>query len=56
MSFGKCFKKREKIETIVCVTGQHRQLLDQVLEVFDVKPDYDLKNYERTSNLRGCHM
>lgn len=36
-------KKREKIETIVCVTGQHRQLLDQVLEVFDVKPDYDLK-------------
>ena len=36
-------KKREKIETIVCVTGQHRQLLDQVLEAFDVKPDYDLK-------------
>ena len=36
-------KKRGKIETIVCVTGQHRQLLDQVLEVFDVKPDYDLK-------------
>ena len=36
-------KKRKKIETIVCVTGQHRQLLDQVLEAFDVKPDYDLK-------------
>ena len=36
-------KKRKKIETIVCVTGQHRQLLDQVLETFDVKPDYDLK-------------
>lgn len=35
-------KTRENIETIVCVTGQHRQMLDQVLEVFDVVPDYDL--------------
>lgn len=35
-------KKRETIETIVCVTGQHRQMLDQVLEAFDVVPDYDL--------------
>ena len=35
-------KMRENIETIVCVTGQHRQMLDQVLEVFDVVPDYDL--------------
>jgi len=35
-------KTRENIETIVCVTGQHRQMLDQVLEAFDVKPDYDL--------------
>ena len=35
-------KTRESIETIVCVTGQHRQMLDQVLEAFDVKPDYDL--------------
>lgn len=35
-------KTRENLETIVCVTGQHRQMLDQVLEVFDVKPDYDL--------------
>lgn len=35
-------KKRKGIETIVCVTGQHRQMLDQVLETFDVKPDYDL--------------
>ena len=31
-----------KFETIVCVTGQHRQMLDQVLEIFDIKPDYDL--------------
>ena len=35
-------KNREEIECIVCVTAQHRQMLDQVLEVFDIKPDYDL--------------
>jgi len=29
-------------ECIVCVTGQHRHMLDQVLELFDIKPDYDL--------------
>ncbi len=35
-------KSRKELETIVCVTGQHRQMLDQVLEAFSVKPDYDL--------------
>ena len=35
-------KKRKKFKVIVCVTGQHRQMLDQVLETFDVVPDYDL--------------
>lgn len=35
-------KKYENIKTIVCVSGQHRQMLDQVLEAFDVVPDYDL--------------
>lgn len=35
-------KTRKNIDTFVCVTGQHRQMLDQVLQVFDVKPDYDL--------------
>ena len=35
-------KKREDIETIVCVTAQHRQMLDQVLEAFNIVPDYDL--------------
>ena len=35
-------KTRQSFETIVCVTGQHRQMLDQVLEAFDVTPDYDL--------------
>lgn len=35
-------KTRESLETLVCVTGQHRQMLDQVLQAFDVEPDYDL--------------
>ena len=35
-------KKRPSVETIVCVSGQHRQMLDRVLEAFDVVPDYDL--------------
>ena len=35
-------KKRENINTVVCVTGQHRQMLDSVLETFGVVPDYDL--------------
>lgn len=35
-------KNRADIQTIVCVTGQHRQMLDQVLEAFNVVPDYDL--------------
>ena len=35
-------EKREEIESIVCVTAQHRQMLDQVLETFEIIPDYDL--------------
>ena len=35
-------KLHSEINTIVCVTGQHRQMLDQVLEAFSVVPDYDL--------------
>lgn len=35
-------KKREDLQTVVCVTGQHRQMLDMVLEAFGVTPDYDL--------------
>ena len=35
-------KERKNIQTVVCVTGQHRQMLDQVLETFQVVPDYDL--------------
>ncbi len=35
-------KKRKDVECIVCVTGQHREMLDQVLEAFSIQPDYDL--------------
>lgn len=35
-------RTRKNINTVVCVTGQHRQMLDQVLEAFQVEPDYDL--------------
>lgn len=35
-------KRRKNIDTVVCVTGQHRQMLDQVLDAFSVVPDYDL--------------
>lgn len=33
---------RKEVETIVCVTAQHRQMLDQVLTAFQIRPDYDL--------------
>ena len=35
-------KKRKGLDVVVCVTAQHRQMLDQVLKTFDVIPDYDL--------------
>ena len=35
-------EKREEFHSVVCVTAQHRQMLDQVLEAFQIKPDYDL--------------
>ena len=44
-------KKRETLETIVCVTGQHRQMLDQVLETFNVVPDYDLAIMKQSQTL-----
>ena len=42
---------RETIKTVVCVTGQHRQMLDQVLEVFHVTPDYDLSIMQESQTL-----
>ena len=44
-------KHPDQFETIVCVTGQHRQMLDQVLEIFDIKPDYDLNIMKQGQDL-----
>lgn len=41
-SLVKELEKREEVKSIVCVTAQHREMLDQVLNTFDIKPDYDL--------------
>ncbi len=47
----KAFKNEKIFDTKVCVTGQHRQMLDQVLDIFDIKPDYDLNIMERGQDL-----
>ena len=44
-------KKRKEIECIVCVTAQHREMLDQVLETFDIVPDYDLNIMQKGQTL-----
>lgn len=44
-------KYPEKFETIVCVTGQHREMLDQVLHIFEIVPDYDLNIMKQGQDL-----
>lgn len=44
-------EQNEHTESIVCVTAQHRQMLDQVLDIFDIKPDYDLDIMEQRQTL-----
>ena len=44
-------KHPDDFETVVCVTGQHREMLDQVLRIFDVKPDYDLNIMKQGQDL-----
>lgn len=44
-------KHPECFETIVCVTGQHREMLDQVLHIFEIKPDYDLNIMKQGQDL-----
>ena len=44
-------ERRKEIESIVCVTAQHRQMLDQVLETFNIKPDYDLNIMKQGQSL-----
>ena len=46
-------KKYDNIESIVCVTAQHRQMLDQVLEIFGITPDYDLDIMKTRQSLIG---
>lgn len=44
-------KHNDAFQTIVCVTGQHREMLDQVLNIFEVKPDYDLNIMKQGQDL-----
>ena len=44
-------KYPEDFKTVVCVTGQHREMLDQVLHIFDIKPDYDLNIMKQGQDL-----
>ena len=49
-------KYPDKFETIVCVTGQHRQMLDQVLQLFGIVPDYDLDIMGKKSITSGNYF
>lgn len=49
-------EKREEIESIVCVTAQHREMLDQVLETFQITPDYDLNMMKQGQTLIDITM
>lgn len=48
---AKELKKEEGFETLVCVTGQHREMLDSVLDTFDITPDYDLQIMKERQDL-----
>ena len=47
----KKFQEDSEFQTIVCVTAQHREMLDQVLDIFDIKPDYDLNIMKQGQDL-----
>ena len=47
----KRFQEDSEFQTIVCVTAQHREMLDQVLDIFDIKPDYDLNIMKQGQDL-----
>ena len=44
-------KKNPRINSVVCVTGQHREMLDQVLDLFEITPDYDLNVMKKNQTL-----
>lgn len=47
----KVLKSRDDVETIICITAQHREMLDQVLNLFDIVPDYDLNIFKKGQSL-----
>ena len=47
----KAMKKRPEIETVICITAQHRSMLDQVLNLFEIEPDYDLNIFKPGQSL-----
>lgn len=49
-------EKRENIESVICITAQHRQMLDQVLNLFHIKPDYDLNIFKPGQSLTEITM
>ena len=50
------FKKNSYFETKVCITAQHREMLDQVLNFFEIKPDYDLNLMKPNQNYHWDHI
>lgn len=44
-------KRSEDFQTIICVTAQHREMLDQVLDIFNISPDYDLDIMKKDQDL-----
>ena len=47
----KKFQEGTELQTLVCVTAQHREMLDQVLDIFEIKPDYDLNIMKQGQDL-----
>jgi len=52
----KALEKREEIESLVCITAQHRQMLDQVMEIFEISADYDLDIMQSGQTLSDITM
>ena len=49
-------KHEDEFKTIVCVTAQHREMLDQVLNIFNVRPDYDLNLMKKNQSLFNSNL
>lgn len=50
------FKNQPQFDTQVCVTAQHREMLDQVLDFFGIKPDFDLDVMKKDRGWFRCHQ